>query len=217
MKDEEDARPTAAAIPEIIKAILSFPPARSDAALSCSWIHLIGTAMVAYRATCESDWSSEVGKAWKTTWVFLESKEASVRKEAAQTLSVLASCFDEDMVRRGVSDEYSTVGKIIAQSTQALDSLAYARCIPEILSIISALIINAANVDAAATEKLFSSVIQHIGQLRIEKTFEYKEAADATLAVSMQTLGPEILLRLLPLNLEPSDRYVPFYTDLSFH
>lgn len=164
--------------------------------------------MLAYRHTCQSDWSTEVGKAWKTVWVFLESKESTVRKEAAHTLSVLSSSFNLEMVERAGSDSSSAVGKFIAQASQALDSLAYSQCIPEVLSVIAALITNVASVHPASTEALFASVIQHVGKLRTEKAFEHKEAADATLSTAMSAMGPEVILRLLPLNLEPQDRYV---------
>ena len=42
----------------------------------------------------------------------------------------------------------------------------------------------------------------------MQKGFEYKENADATLSVAMSVLGPAVLLRELPLNLDVADRYV---------
>lgn len=49
-------------------------------------------------------------------------------------------------------------------------------------------------------------VIQKVGNLRTKKNFEYKEAADGMLGIAMRVLGPEVFLKMLPLNLEPSDR-----------
>ena len=60
-----------------------------------------------------------------------------------------------------------------------------------------------------AAQTLMMPMIKHIGDLRTQKNFEYKEAADSTLSTAMRVLGPHVLLETLPLNLEPEDRCVP--------
>ena len=51
-------------------------------------------------------------------------------------------------------------------------------------------------------------LIVSVAELRTMKSFEHKEAADATLSVAMHILGPAVLLEALPLNLDPNSRYV---------
>ena len=57
-----------------------------------------------------------------------------------------------------------------------------------------------------AAEVLMPAIMEKIGALRTQKNFEYKEDADKALGVVMSVIGPEALLKILPLNLEPSDR-----------
>ncbi|KAF8200713.1 armadillo-type protein [Pholiota molesta] len=165
---------------EVLKVVLSSPPSKSDFVLSASWVQVLGGALVAYNT--------------------VDSKAAST------------DCFTPDLIESAISDREgsSSIRKIIAQVSKALEALSYARAIPEILTIISSVITNLQHRDSkdspTAAELLLSPLIIRIADLRITKGFEYKEAADATLAVAMRVLGPAVLLEMLPLNLEPASR-----------
>src|SRR6202011_3922770 len=105
-----------------------------------------------------------------------------------------------------MAEHNSVFGSIISQTSKALDSLAFARSMPELLSVISSLITNLRYRNECRTTILPAKspllpLIQRIGDLRTEKGFQHKEAADATLGTAMRVLGPEILLKILPLNL----------------
>ncbi|KAK0195371.1 armadillo-type protein [Armillaria mellea] len=210
LNTEDDHSHTTTSIPEILKAILSFPPARSDAVLSSTWIHLIGEAMLVYGRTNQSECSAEVGKAWKTVWVFLESTDSTIRKEASHTLGVLSRCFTLSMIQAAASDgEKAVVAKAISQISKALDSLTYNRAVPDLLALTSSLIENLYSSEGstpALVQELCEPLIRQIGQLRTQKSFEYRESADSTLATVIRVLGPQVLLSILPLNLEPRDR-----------
>lgn len=169
--------------------------------------------MVSYHSTDPDAAASELGRVWKTIWTFLESTDGPTKAAAAQSLDLLAQCITPAMINSALleKDARSTLGKMIAQITKALDSLAYAGAIPQLLSVISSLITHLRyKVDGkkSAAEALLLPLIKHIGDLRIQKGFEFKEDADATLAAAMRILGPQSLLTALPLNLEPDDRYL---------
>ncbi|KAF5380415.1 hypothetical protein D9615_004614 [Tricholomella constricta] len=198
---------------DVLSVVLSSPPSKSDTILSPAWVLVLGHAFSVYRATDNGAHSNQLGKVWKTIWSFLESSDAPTRKAAAQSLDVLCCSFSPALISSALQDGASkdTLRKIITQTTQALDSLAYARAMPELLSVLSSMIVNLRyrpkpRSSPTAAESLLLPLIVHVGTLRIQKGFEYKEAADATLATAMRILGPEVLLRVLPLNLEPSDR-----------
>ncbi|KAK0212882.1 armadillo-type protein [Desarmillaria ectypa] len=210
LNTEDDYSHTTTSIPDILKAILSFPPSRSDASLSSTWIHLVGEAMLVYRRTNQSQCSVEVGKAWKTVWLFLESSDSAIRKEASHTLGVLSRCFSLSMIHTAVSDsEKAVVAKAISQISKALESLTYNRAVPDLLALTSSLIENLYSIEGsmpALVQELCDPLIRQIGQLRTQKGFEYRESADSTLGTAIRVLGPQVLLSILPLNLEPKDR-----------
>lgn len=176
--------------------------------------------MLAYHAADSEACAAELGRVWKTLWSFLESTHPATRKAASKSLDLLSQCFTPSLIDSAIQQDKtaslnSVVGNIISQTTKALDSIAFARSMPELLSVISSLITNlryrsdgrkAKKANAATTEALLLPLIQKVGDLRTQKGFEHKEAADSTLATAMRVLGPEVLLTVLPLNLEPSDR-----------
>ncbi|KAF8813761.1 NUC173-domain-containing protein [Phlegmacium glaucopus] len=197
---------------DVLRVVLSFPPSKTDVVLSASWVQALGSAFVAYNAVDQTAASDEFLKVWKSVWNFLDSPDAATRKVTAQSLCALSSCFSQALASAAILDQggSSIICKIISQMTKALDSLAYARSIPELLSIISSIITNLRHRESktspTAAELLILPLIVKIGDLRISKGFEYKEAADATLSTAMHIIGPEALLKALPLNLDPASR-----------
>lgn len=202
---------------DILQVVLSSSPSKTDSPLIPSWTHLLGTAMLTYHAADADACTKRVPEAWKALWAFMDAQEASIRKAAAQALDMLVKCFTLAFIQaavkeRDAEDAKSQLGKIVSQTSKALGALAYARALPEVMAVIASLLSGLRHrVDAkspTAAELLLMPVVVKIAALRVQKSFEFKEAADHTLRTAMQVLGPNVLLRELPLNLEPADRYV---------
>ena len=203
-------------ISELLRVILSTPPVKTDAALNAAWANVLGNNMLAYHHVNADECVSHLSKVWKALWTLLESPDAATRKATAEALSMVGRCFTPQTIKAAVKEKDSAepktpIRKIIAQTSSSLESLAYARAIPEVLSVISSLIEslrfrNGSRKNSTAAEQLLLPLITKIADLRVQKTFEYKEAADNTLGTAMKILGPEVVLRALPLNLETVDR-----------
>jgi ribosomal RNA-processing protein 12 len=214
---EDEASHVTDEIPAVLRAVLTSPPSKADATLSPAWVRVLGNAMFAYSVVNSDACATELGRVWKTVWSFLESNHSATRKASAESLDLLSRCFTLTLIQEAIEEakagkaESSVLGSVISQTNKALDSLTFARSMPELLTVISSLMTNLRYREGdrratSAAEPLLLPLIQRIGDLRTEKGFEHKEAADATLATTMRVLGPEILLKILPLNLEPADR-----------
>lgn len=176
--------------------------------------------MVAFKSADADASSAQLGKAWKAMWPFLESNDLSIRNASAESLGLLAKCFTPALITPAIRESNKSDGgepktqlnKIISQTDKALESLAFARSMPQLLSVISSLLLNLRYRDSpaasTAAEILLLPIVKKIGDLRLQKDFEHKESVDATLGSAMSVMGPQVLLRVLPLNLEPADRYV---------
>lgn len=203
-------------IPVVLSAVLSSPPPKSDITVASSWLRVLGDVMLAYRSADPEASSREFIKVWKTVWSFFETSHAQARKAAAQALESLAGCITLPMARTAVvdaPDSKSPVRTAIAQISKALDSLAYALAIPELLHVVCSLILNLNmrlknGTSTLAAETLLLPLVQKIADLRIQKNFEHKEAADNVISTAMRVIGPAIMLEAMPLNLEPQDRFV---------
>jgi ribosomal RNA-processing protein 12 len=203
-------------IPQILKALLSFTP-EVDKGIAPVWLGLLGNGFLVYKNTDPRASAGELWEVWKAVWAFLESSDVTVRKASCQSLELLAQCLTPETIRlamqeRGQSEPKSTLGRIVGDAEKAFQSLAFARSMSELLLAISALISNLRYREMpagpTAAEVLLLPLVQRIGNMRTEKNFEHKGAADRVLSQAMGTIGPAVLLNALPLNLEPADRSV---------
>ncbi|KAJ3561831.1 hypothetical protein NP233_g9958 [Leucocoprinus birnbaumii] len=211
--DDEEAK-LGDQLPEALRVVLSSPPTKTDSTISPAWVQVLGTAMQAYKVADGDACGKDLHKVWKAVWNFLDSSDAGVREATAHSLTSLTTCFTPSLVAEAVSDPQgsSPIPKIVSQVTKALDNVAYARSMSELLTIASSLITGLkwrqSRASPTAAEALLVPLIIKTGDLRTRKSFEFREAADSTLSAAMQVLGPEVLLRVLPLNLEPEQRKI---------
>ncbi|KAL1684340.1 hypothetical protein GGG16DRAFT_119957 [Schizophyllum commune] len=142
---------------------------------------------------------------------FLESNDSSVRRSAAQALDDLAACFSPEFKQPALpGSPNNALRKIFTPAKKALDSIAYAKAIPQALSIASLPSVNIQYRPAprapTAAQTLTTLMIKRIGDLHTQKNSEYREAVDSALSTAMRALGLHALLDTLPLNLKPEDR-----------
>ncbi|KAF4598258.1 RRP12 family protein [Pleurotus pulmonarius] len=199
-------------IPDVLKVVTSSPPVVSDATLAPAWLSVVGNCMHSFSTLDPVAAAAEVSKVWKKTWSYLEAKDSATRQAAVECLELLAHSFSPSFVQEATKDPSCkcALNQIIAQTAKALDTLAFARSMPELMAIISILITSLRHRDSStsptAAELLLLPIITNVGELRTQRGFEYKEAADSTLSTAMRVLGPHVILEILPLNLEPDDR-----------
>ncbi|KAG6333632.1 hypothetical protein ID866_5457 [Astraeus odoratus] len=201
-------------IPAVLAAVLSSPPPKSDATVAPSWLRVLGATMLAYHSTDAQCCSGEFLQVWRAIWAFLESSQTQTRVAVAESLEALTQCITLPMVQVALPEPEngkSALRSIVAQCSKALDSLAYAQAVPQLFNVISSLIENLdiriqEDRPTTAAEVLLMGLIEKVADLRVQKTFEHKEAADTVISTAMRVVGPAALLEALPLNLEPQDR-----------
>ncbi|KAJ8077206.1 pre-rRNA processing protein [Marasmius tenuissimus] len=190
---------------EVLKTILAFPPSKTDTTSTPGWLAALASAMSVFKETSQSAFASRVPTVWKTTWSYLESGNSEVRASAAHSINTLSRCT---LSMDDGSEGKLTLAGMVTQISKAFTSVAYTKAIPDLLSITSSLILNLQQGKPVKASQVSTTrpLIKQIGDLRIEKNFEYKEGADAVLSTAMRVLGPEMVLDILPLNLEPEKR-----------
>ncbi|KZV94990.1 hypothetical protein EXIGLDRAFT_611092 [Exidia glandulosa HHB12029] len=217
----DDDASTDTPAPAILKSILASPPSISDTTLAPAWVVLLGKIMAAYSTSSPDQCAAELPSVWQTCWSFLESSALPVREGATEALVALTTCITPDIIKSALSaasssskdSSKSPLGKMIALVTKSIDSVAFARATPQILVVLSALTLalgtqpgQTPGVDRTPAELLLLPLIVNVGNLRTKPKFVHKEGADAVMDTAMRVMGPEVLLRALPLNIEPTDR-----------
>ena len=199
-------------LPDIITAVLSSPPSKADTILISSWGSVLANALVALHSADPNASTSILGELWQALWALLESSDPTTRKSIVQSLDLMATCFTPSLVEFAIKEKTkSTLGKIISRTTKALESIGFASAVPDVLATVSSLVSrlrfrSGGRDSPTAAEGLLLPLIKQVAELRVQKNFEHKEAADATISAAMGVMGPHVILRELPLNLDKEDR-----------
>lgn len=208
---------TSSDVTPLVHALLSSPPIKTDTTQTPAWLELHRAAF-STGLVCLDEKSADT--VFKSIFDYLQTSDGGIRTSAAEALcALLSKAITNDMIISAVSEVHekkisSAVGKIIGHVRTSLSILQYAQAIPQILTILAALITalryrplnQTVSPPPTATEILVLDLIQYTGQLRIKKKFEHKEAADQALRTAMGIVGPEVILTVLPLCLLPEER-----------
>ncbi|KAF8521281.1 NUC173-domain-containing protein [Hysterangium stoloniferum] len=202
----------------LIAALLSSSPLKTDVAQTPAWLDLLRAAFASGPVSSSS--TSQLDVIFKSIFEYLESTDINVRNNAAQALSALLSkSITNSMIEAAVTEAEqkkakSPVGKIIGLTRTSLDALPYARAVPQLLTVVASLLhalrhrppSKSSSPRPTAAELLVLDLVQKAGELRIKKGFEHKESVDEVIKAAMSVLGPEVILRVLPLGLLPEER-----------
>jgi ribosomal RNA-processing protein 12 len=202
----------------LISALLASSPMKTDAAQAPAWLDLLGAAFASGAVVFQGD--TDLDAVFKSMFSYLESTDVTIRRSTSLALTTLISkSFAPPMIEAAVAENTqkkpkSPVGRILAHMRFSLEALPYARAMPQIFAVLASLILAlrhrpkqlSSEFPPTAAELVLLDVVQKVGELRIKKGFEHKEAADEVLKAAMSVLGPEVVLRVLPLGLIPEDR-----------
>lgn len=187
---------------------------KSDHILAPAWVEVLGSALQNYHKIDPEGSTQHLAKVWKAVWPFLESGDSRIRNAAADALHKICGCITLPVLVKAIHEPQgnSTLSKLLIQLTKAFDSFTLALAVPQLLSTVTAMIhalrLRPAEDGPTGAELLLIPLVQKIGNLRTQKGFEHKEKADTVLSTAMHNLGPHVLLRALPLNIEESERLV---------
>jgi ribosomal RNA-processing protein 12 len=205
---ENDLALEAAQLRLIMEAILASSPSKFETSTVSSWVTVVAHALVAFSRLDLEASSKLAPSVWKAVWPFLESADSQTRKATVNALDLISYCFSPALIQDAVTNQKSAISQLIDQTEKGLTSLALAQSMPEVLAAIAHLITNLDIRNHEVAEPLLLPLIEHIGEFRTQKGFEHKEAVDIVLSAAIRAFGPHVLLEVLPLNLEPSDRSV---------
>lgn len=205
----------------MLSALMSATPPTSTPELASPWLEAVENTMVAFARTDEENCSKQLAKTWNACWAWLKVDDSGCRVAAARALSAMSRyCLPLDMIKEAAEVAQNekklsktTLGGIVQVLSQSLNALPFARAVPSLLSVLTALIsklrvrplpdTDSGLRSPTAAQILLWDFVKEVGRLRSAKKFEHRERADEVLGMAIEVMGPEVFLELLPLNLLP--------------
>ncbi|KAL8718711.1 MAG: hypothetical protein Q9225_004192, partial [Loekoesia sp. 1 TL-2023] len=187
-------------LPRLMEAVSELKPSQNDSQLLPSWIAVISRGYDVSAQISPEETFHKLPMLFGMVSEFLSSASHEIRVSGSECLiSFLVNCIPENVISEpSVLDE--KVLERLAQAAEDLLNVKYQTAWMEVFHVQSAFF-EALRWQAIP---LARNIVKAIGELRASESFNGKKEADAVLGKAIQSMGPDAVLEILPLNLTPS-------------
>uniref|UniRef100_A0A060TIG9 ARAD1D46442p n=1 Tax=Blastobotrys adeninivorans TaxID=409370 RepID=A0A060TIG9_BLAAD len=193
-----------AKLEKILESIFDLTPSIEDQHLAPSWLAVVAQAAESYCRVLPKKCFAKLPSMFDTITGFLESSSENVRISGSQCLVALATTAIPDEVLLGtksskVIDQRETVLSKVCNSAFGLLHVKFQGSWKETMEVLVALF---DKLRWRSNPHLINA-LKVVGALRTDESFnDGRVDADKVIAAAIRALGPETVLKYLPLNLE---------------
>ena len=186
-----------AKLPKLMEAISELRPSQNDSQLLPSWIAVISRGYDVSAQVSPENTFQKLPELFEMISGFLASSSHNIRVSASEGLiSFVVNCVPITAILDPSVYEEKVLGKL-AKAATALLSVKYRSAWMEVFTVLSALF----SVFRWRSIGLLDDVVKAVGELRGNDSFNGKKEADVVLGTAIEAMGPDSVLRILPLNL----------------
>ena len=192
-------------LPRLMEAITGLRPNQNDSQLLPPWIAVISRGYDVSAQISPEETFQKLPELFEKLSGFLASSSHSIRIATSECLiSFLVNCVPDSVILEPSIYDEKTLEKL-AKTTNALLSVKYQSAWMEVFKVISALF----SAFKWRSIGLLDDILKAIGDLRANDSFTGKKEVDAVLGDAVAAMGPEAVLKILPLNLAKSVAHQP--------
>ena len=186
-----------AKLPKLMETISDLRPSQNDSQLLPPWIAIISRGYDVSAQTSPRDTFQKLPELFDMVSEFLSSSSHDIRTSTSECLiSLLVNCVPDSVILEpSIFDE--KVFEKIAKSANALLSVKYQSSWMEVFHVLKALFSSL----RWRSISLLDETLRVVGELRDNDAFTGKSEADIVLGQAIEAMGPENILKYLPLNL----------------
>lgn len=184
-------------LPRLMEVISELRPSQNDSQLLPPWIAVISRGYDVSAQISPQETFQKLPELFEMISGFLTSSSYNIRISASECLiSLMVNCSPRDVLLEPSIYDEKTFEKLARQATELL-SVKYQAAWMEVFNVLGAMF------DAFKWRfaSLLSEVVKTVGGLRGSEAFNGKKEADHLLGKSVRAMGPEAVLKILPLNL----------------
>ena len=188
---------SSAKLPRLMEAITELRPSQNDSQLLPPWIAVISRGYDVSAQVSPEETFQKLPELFETLSGFLTSSSHNIRISTSECLiSFLVNCVPDTVILEPSIFDEKTLEKL-AKSANALLSIKYQTAWMEVFTVLSALF----SALKWRSVGLLDETLKVVGDLRANESFTGKKEADAVLGNAVAAMGPEVVLKILPLNL----------------
>ena len=196
---------SSAKLPRLLEAISELRPSRNDSQLMPPWIAVLSRGYDVSAQISPEETFYKLPDLFSMAAEFLTSMSHNIRISASECLiSFVATCIPSNVILDpSVFDE--KILEKISKTAIGLLHVKYQAAWMEVFNVLSALF---ESLKWRSTP-LLDEVVKTVGELRSNESFNGKKEAETVLGKAIEAMGPEAVLRILPLNLAQTKQGQP--------
>ncbi|OMJ07479.1 Ribosomal RNA-processing protein 12 [Smittium culicis] len=180
---------------DLLNSIIAQRPNVNDASLSKSWLVINDLGFDALFRLNPKLCEVQIPSAFEMVKPYIELGKPEVKEAAIKCMETFVS----KCLREGSACSTEVASKLSSSLIECL-GIRYRESWVSIFYVTSLLTTKLGK----SSRPTMDNLITLISEMRMEKGFEFKKEADATLGASISAMGPKLFLELLPLNIESS-------------
>lgn len=188
---------SSAKLPRLMEAITELRPNQNDSQLLPPWIAVISRGYDVSSQVDPQQTFQKLPELFDMLSGFLASSSHNIRISTSECLiSFLVNCVPDSVILEPSIYDEKALEKL-AKAIKALLSVKYQSAWMEVFTVLSALF----SAFKWRSNGLLDDILATIGDLRANNAFTGKMEADTVLGDAVAAMGPEAVLKILPLNL----------------
>lgn len=197
---------------KVLDIIFSLKPSKNDSHLAGAWIAVIAKGVSTYAAHQPLKCLVKIPEVFKIMSFYLSSETPEIHFSASQCLiAILTEAIQDNLLLYPplVDEEtFETVDNVMSSLSEVfteLLSIKYIHCAKEVLNML----VVAFNRLRYRCNPDFIKPLEIVGEWRTneENFLDFKTEAEQVIGAAISSMGPDVVLSSLPLNLEnPSDK-----------
>lgn len=188
---------SSAKLPRMLEVILDLQPSPNDTQLLPPWLAVVSRGYDVAAQVSPEETFQQLPEVFAKISQFLSSQSHNIRVSASECLiSFMVNCIPLSVIiDPSIYDE--KVLEKLAKTVTELLNVKYQSAWMEVFTVVGAML---DNLRWRATP-LLDNAVKAVGELRSDEAFNGKKEADAVLMKAIRAMGPDVVLRLLPLNI----------------
>ncbi|CDK25930.1 unnamed protein product [Kuraishia capsulata CBS 1993] len=197
----------------VLNIIFDLKPSVNDVHLAASWLAVVAKAVSSYAKVDSLACLAKLPDVFKIVMQYFASDSENIYISASQCLiAIIVEGIEDNSLLQpsksnGVDNRtYEAVDDVIteiAEVTLTLCGVKYAHAAKEVMELLTAIFTKL----RVRSNPDFLPHLEQVGNWRSdEERFQYKAEADAVISSALLALGPEVVISVLPLNLDRPDQ-----------